>query len=90
MSDLIMPHMYSQQIPENTFNNMHGSIRHVDTVDGLYLRSRGGSELGTLEKVRMNVSEPWTTKDVWEYGAWEVCRSPLSWHRYAMLFHVDK
>ena len=62
---------------------MHGSIRHVATADGLYLRSRGGSsELGTLEKVRMNVSEPWTTKDVWEYGAWEVCRSPLSWHRY--------
>ena len=68
---------------------MHGSIRHVDTADGLYLRSRGGPELGTLEKVRMNVSEPWTTKDVWEYGAWEVCRSPLSWHRYVSHFFMN-
>ncbi len=38
--------------------------------------------MGALEKVRLNVSDPWTTKDVWEYGAWEVSKKPLSWHRY--------
>jgi hypothetical protein len=63
-----------------TFNNLHGTLKDVDTFDGLYYRSRR-SEMGALEKVKLNMSEPWTTKDVWEYGAWEVCKKPLSWHR---------
>ena len=68
-------------VPECTFNHMHGTIKDLLTQDGTHFRSK--PSLATLEKVRMNISGPWTTKDVWESGGgWEIGRDPLSWHKY--------
>ncbi|TRY79698.1 hypothetical protein TCAL_08328 [Tigriopus californicus] len=67
-------------VPETTFNNLHGTINHIDSQDGLYLRSK--TAVGTLEKVKMNMNGSWTTRDVWGCGGWEISRNLLSWHKF--------
>ena len=70
-----------RQVPETTFNNMHGRLKDIGTEDGkLYLAKNG--QMGTVEKVKMNVSEVWTSKEVYESG-WEVAANDsLRWQKY--------
>jgi hypothetical protein len=69
------------RVPEFTFNNMHGSIGHIDSADAKVFRSR--SNMCAVDRVRMNVSGPWTTKEVWESGGWEIGASEyLTWQKY--------
>ena len=56
-------------VPETTFNNMHGTIRHIYSDDGQLYQSKEG-KMGTVDKVKLNVSEFWSRKNVWESG-WE-------------------
>ena len=56
-------------VPETTFNNMHGTISHIPSTDGQFFQSKQG-KLGAVEKVKLNVSDTWTRKNVWESG-WE-------------------
>ena len=65
-------------VPEVTFNNMHGTIKDIGSLDAQEFQSK---TLGTVEKVKMNVSEKWTRKDVWESG-WESSNHVLNWHKY--------
>eukprot|EP00095_Tigriopus_kingsejongensis_P012720 maker-scaffold43_size480169-snap-gene-1.18 protein:Tk12720 transcript:maker-scaffold43_size480169-snap-gene-1.18-mRNA-1 annotation:"PREDICTED: uncharacterized protein LOC100574986 isoform X3" len=68
-------------VPETTFNSLHGTIHHIDSLNGLYFRSK--ASIGTLERVKMNINAPWTTKDVWGSGSgWEISRNILSWHKF--------
>ena len=69
-----------RSVPETTFNFMHGRLRDIKSEIGVQVGLK--SSLGTLEKVKLNVSEFWSTKDVWESGAWEVGKDLLSWHKY--------
>lgn len=68
-------------VPEVTFNNMHGTIHHISSLDGQVVASK---TMGTLEKVKLNLSESWSKNDVWESG-WEHSVEPLHWHRYNCL-----
>ena len=76
------------QVPEVTFNNMHGTIQHISTLDGDLFRSRN---LGTVDKVKLNLSESWSKKEVWESG-WEPTPDQLSWQKYneKCLNHMSK
>ena len=65
-------------VPEVTFNNMHGTIRDIGSLDAQEFQAK---TLGTVEKVKMNVSEKWTRKDVWESG-WESSNRVLNWQKY--------
>ena len=65
-------------VPEVTFNNMHGTIKDIGSVDAQEFQAK---TLGTVEKVKMNVSEKWTRKDVWESG-WESSNRVLNWQKY--------
>ena len=56
-----------RQVPETTFNNMHGMLRDIGTQDGQIFMSKNGL-MGAIEKVKMNVSETWTSKNVYESG----------------------
>ena len=56
-------------VPETTFNNMHGTIRDIYSSDGQLYQSKEG-KMGTVDKVKLNVSEFWSRKNVWESG-WE-------------------
>jgi hypothetical protein len=39
--------------------------------------------MGAIDKVKMNINGPWTTKDVWESGGWEIGSSEyLTWQKY--------
>lgn len=71
------------QVPEVTFNNMHGTIHHISSVDGQLFQSKSPA-LGAVEKVKLNLSEAWSKNDVWESG-WEHTHEPLHWHRYNCL-----
>ena len=70
-----------RQVPETTFNNMHGRLQDIGSEDGkMYLAKNG--QMGTVEKVKMNVSEVWTSKEVYESG-WEVAANDsLRWQKY--------
>ena len=69
-------------VPETTFNNMHGTIRDINSPEGLYYQVKNGN-LGAVEKVKLNISENWTRKNVWESG-WEPTNNRLSWRKYDM------
>ncbi len=69
------------RVPEFTFNNMHGSIRDIDSLEARIFQSK--PNMGAIDKVKMNVNGPWTTKDVWESGGWEIGSSEyLTWQKY--------
>jgi hypothetical protein len=70
-----------QNVPECTFNNMHGTIRDINSLDGEAFTAKDGN-LGALDKVKMNVSGFWSTKDVWESGGWEIGNDHLTWQKY--------
>ena len=71
-------------VPETTFNNMHGTIRHIHSTDGQLYQSKEG-KLGTVERVKLNVSDFWSRKNVWESG-WEP--TPTN-SRYVFIFRAD-
>ena len=48
---------------------MHGTIRDIYSADGQLYQSKEG-KMGTVDKVKLNVSEFWSRKNVWESG-WE-------------------
>ena len=48
---------------------MHGTIRDIYSSDGQLYQSKEG-KMGTVDKVKLNVSEFWSRKNVWESG-WE-------------------
>jgi hypothetical protein len=69
------------RVPEFTFNNMHGSIRDIDSIEARIFQSK--PNIGAIDKVKMNINGPWTTKDVWESGGWEIGSSEyLTWQKY--------
>ena len=55
-------------VPETTFNNMHGTLDHIASLDAIEYQSKN---MGTIDKVKMNVSGSWSRSEVWESG-WEV------------------
>ena len=60
---------------------MHGSIRDIDSVEANIFNSK--PNMGAIDKVKMNVNGPWTTKEVWESGGWEIGSSEyLTWQKY--------
>jgi len=70
-------------VPETSFNNLHGTLEDIHSVEAVDFRLKGGlAALGAVDKVRLNFSPEWTTKDVWTSGGWEIGTSPLSWHKY--------
>jgi hypothetical protein len=62
------------RIPEFTFNNMHGTVGHIGSTDAKIFRSK--PNMSAVDKVRMNFSGAWTTKEVWESGV--SLRKPFS------------
>lgn len=70
----------NRSVPETTFNNMHGTIDDLESTDGKNWRSNPA--MGTVEKVKLNVSGPWTMRDVWETTGWEVKDGSLTWRRF--------
>lgn len=76
-----------KNVPECTFNNMHGTVHHVDSVDGGIFRSK--PDMGTIDKVKMNISGQWSTKDVWESGGWEIGTDHLTWQKYESRWNTE-
>ncbi len=76
----------NQRVPETTFNQLVGKLDAIESLDAVHYRfsvSNSGNSLSAVEKVRLNLSGWWSTKDVWESGAgWEPGRDPLTWRRY--------
>ena len=73
----------TKTIPETTFNNMHGTLTDIGSLDGHSYRSK--PNMGAVEKVKLNVSGAWTSKDVWESSSgWEIGANgdALSWKRF--------
>ena len=70
-------------VPETTFNNMHGRLCHLNSVDGktwnsiLEERSNQNNSNRSRKKnekvdFMLNVSGWWTKEDVWGTSGWEV------------------
>ena len=71
-------------VPETTFNNMHGKLKDVRSVDGqmwqITLRKREDSakplqrstKKSSNGEFKMNVSGWWSKDDVWGTSGWEV------------------
>merc|ERR1719278_1371384 len=66
-------------IPETTFNNMHGRINDLRTKDANVYAARQLNEIGL---VKLNYSGPWSVSEVWESGGWEPREDQLSWQQY--------
>ena len=74
-------------VPETTFNNMHGKLKDVRSVDGqmwqITLRKREDSpkplqrstKKSSNGEFKMNVSGWWSKDDVWGTSGWEVSSS---------------
>jgi hypothetical protein len=71
-----------QVVPETTFNNMHGKLRDINSVDGQTWKSflekrmennsyRTKSKI-SKDEFKLNVSGWWTKEDVWGSSGWEV------------------
>lgn len=60
---------------------MHGTVAHIGSIDAKVFRSK--PNMSAVDRVRMNISGPWTTKEVWESGGWEIGNSEyLTWQKY--------
>ena len=71
-----------QIVPETTFNNMHGKLRDLKSVDGelwkslLENRIKNNSSRtkskNSKDEIKLNVSGWWSKDDVWGSSGWEV------------------
>ena len=69
-------------VPETTFNNMHGKIHHIESVDGRLwksilekknpVQSNRNNQKHRKEEIKLNFSPWWTKDDVWGSSGWEV------------------
>merc|ERR1719278_265415 len=66
-------------IPETTFNNMHGKINDLRTKDANTFAARQLNEIGL---VKLNYSGPWSVAEVWENAGWEQREDQLTWQQY--------
>lgn len=68
-------------VPETTFNNMHGTIKDITSVEGQQYQSK--TSMSAVDRVRLNLSGSWSTRDVWQSGGWEMMgQGQVSWHKY--------
>jgi len=74
-------------IPETTFNNMHGKISDLNTEDAQKFSSNPLNEIGL---VKLNYSGSWSVKDVWESGGWEPREDQLTWQQYELSSAINE
>ena len=78
LSDFISDSVRS--VPETVFNNMHGTINDLNSTHGKMWRSK--PSMGTVDRVKLNVSGTWSMREVWEMTSWEVTNESLTWKRF--------
>ncbi|XP_040577853.1 uncharacterized protein [Lepeophtheirus salmonis] len=68
-------------IPESSFNNLHGTIYHINSVDGYFLKTN--PKIRTVNKVKLNLSGSWKFEEVWK-GGWDetFIENSLSWKTF--------
>ena len=69
-------------VPETTFNNMHGKIHDIESVDGGVwksilekkkpIQSNRNNQKHRKDEIKLNFSPWWTKDDVWGSSGWEV------------------
>ncbi|CAB4057612.1 unnamed protein product [Lepeophtheirus salmonis] len=74
-------------IPESSFNNLHGTIYHINSVDGYFLKTN--PKIRTVNKVKLNLSGSWKFEEVWK-GGWDetFIENSLSWKTFAFYVHL--